>query len=105
MFIAAVFLSQLIPLAQADPATPKTHTVNIKDLLFTPSDLSVNIGDRIIWVNKDLIPHTATAKSDVWDSGEITTGNSWQTDLAKAGIINYICAYHPSMTARITVID
>ena len=39
-----------------------SYTVTIENLQFSPAELKVHRGDRVIWVNKDFFPHTATAK-------------------------------------------
>jgi len=38
---------------------------------FNPAELTVHRGDRVVWVSKDLFPHTATAKDKTFDSGTI----------------------------------
>ena len=41
---------------------PVTHTVTIDATRYHAGRLTVHVGDTVVWVNKDLIPHTATAK-------------------------------------------
>ena len=33
-------------------AQPKTHTVTIEAVKFTPETIEVNAGDTVIWINK-----------------------------------------------------
>ena len=40
-----------------------THTVVIEGSRFSPSALTVKAGDSVMWLNKDLFPHTATARA------------------------------------------
>ena len=54
-----------------------THTVTMENLQFSPAELTVNRGDRIVWVNKDLFPHTATADGKAFDSQGIAANASW----------------------------
>jgi len=63
----------------------------------------VRVGDSVVWVNKDLIPHTATSKAAKFDSGVVVAGNSWKTTLATRGTYGYVCSFHPTMTGTITV--
>lgn len=49
----------------------KTHIVTIEGLRFNPPSLTVDRGDRIVWVNKDLFPHTVTAEGKDFDSHDI----------------------------------
>ena len=41
---------------------PVTHTVTIDATSYQPAKLTIAPGDSVLWVNKDVIPHTATAK-------------------------------------------
>lgn len=87
------------------PAAAETHTVVIENMRFTPDTLTVRRGDRVVWRNHDLVPHTATAATTpkVFDSGSIEPGKSWSTTLRKAGSVPYVCMFHPGMAATLTV--
>jgi len=76
--------------------------VTIDGAKFSPADLTVNSGDRIVWVNKDILAHTATAKGGAFDSKILQPGQSW-TFVAKAtGAFPYTCIFHP-MNGTLTV--
>lgn len=81
---------------------PKTHTITIEGTSFQPDRLTVAEGDSIVWVNKDPFPHTATA-SGTFDSGSIDPEKSWKFLAGKKGTFDYICTFHPTMKARLTV--
>ncbi|MDF3857495.1 cupredoxin family copper-binding protein [Achromobacter denitrificans] len=85
--------------AADDPpgARAASHTVTIEGMQFTPAALSVRRGDKVTWVNKDLVPHTATALSRAFDSGAIAGGASWTYTVGEAGTIAYTCLFHPTM--------
>lgn len=81
-----------------------THTVTIVDATrFEPAALTVKPGDTIVWVNKDVLPHTATSKAGGFDSGAIAPGKSWKLTVEKSGKFPYICTYHPTMKGTLTV--
>jgi plastocyanin len=80
-----------------------THTVVIEAVRFDPSDLNVNIGDTIVWINRDPFPHTVTAVGRQFDSHEIAPGKSWKYLARKAGVFAYACALHPTMLATLRV--
>jgi plastocyanin len=88
--------------AQSKPR-PRTHTVTIAEMRFTPETLSIASGDLIVWVNKDLVPHTATSKEAGFDSRTIEPGASWSVRLRKAGKFAYVCTLHPTMKAALQV--
>lgn len=79
------------------------HDVTIVDFSFMPSSLTISAGDTVRWTNQDAAPHTATSDNGVWDSGTLTTGNSYMRAFDDAGDFPYHCTIHPSMMASITV--
>jgi len=88
--------------ADAADAAPRTHVVVIDGMRFVPESLSVRRGDRVVWRNRDLVPHTATA-SKVFDSGSIAASASWSTVLRQRGTLAYVCSVHPTMTGTLKV--
>jgi len=90
--------------AATKPATrPTEHSVVIENMQFNPPQLTVHRGDRIVWVNKDLFPHTATAVSKTFDSGSIAAGGSWSWVARSSGEFAYGCTFHPTMKGAIKV--
>ena len=43
----------------ADPV-PQRHVVEIRGMAFHPEALEVRRGDTVVWINRDMVPHTAT---------------------------------------------
>jgi plastocyanin len=75
---------------------PATHTVTIDGAQFTPATLTVKAGDTVVWVNKDILAHTATAeKKGAVDSKVIQPGKSWKFVARTKGEFPYTCAFHP----------
>lgn len=89
--------------AAGDHPEPKVHTVTIEGMRFLPEELTVARGDAIVWINKDLVPHTATSAAGKFDSKEIPAGKSWRLTIRKAGNFAYICTFHPTMKAVVQV--
>ena len=83
-------------------ATAATHTVKIEGMKFVPATLTVKRGDKVVWQNDDMVPHTATAKG-TFDSGNIAMGKSWSHAMKKAGRFDYVCTFHPGMKAVVVV--
>ena len=80
-----------------------TYTVTIENMQFSPAELTVRRGDRIVWVNKDLFQHTATAKDKTFDSRSIEANGSWTFNADKVGDYPYTCTFHPTMNGEIHV--
>jgi len=84
---------------------PATHTVTIDGAQFSPATLTVKAGDTVVWVNKDLLAHTATETHTTkggFDSKVIQPGKSWRYVARKKGEFPYTCAFHP-MNGRLIV--
>ncbi len=84
------------------PAFAKNITVTIENLSFKPADIKAKVGDTIVWVNKDIVDHTATARDKSFDVIQ-PAKNSVSQSLTKAGTFDYYCRYHPNMTGRLVV--
>ncbi|WP_448166726.1 cupredoxin domain-containing protein [Burkholderia ambifaria] len=83
-------------------AAATTHRITIEGMRFNPASVTVARGDTIVWVNKDLVAHTATA-AGLFDSHEIQPDASWTYVANTPGRYAYICTFHPTMKATLTV--
>jgi plastocyanin len=103
-FSAVVLAVLFTSIGQAAvPAGTRKHTVIIEGTRFQPESLTVKAGDTIVWVNKDLFPHTATASNSTFDSQVIPAGASWKYVAKKKGEFAYGCLFHPTMKADLLV--
>ncbi len=85
-------------------ASPGGTDVDIVDFVFTPKALTVSVGDTVTFTNADNAVHTATGRgTDVVDSPDIRTDETYEVTLAEAGSYEYFCKFHPFMTGTITV--
>ena len=88
----------------SEPRTrPSVRQVIIREMRYEPVELTVAVGDTVEWVNRDLVPHTATAQSREWDSGGIEADASWRTTVRTRGPLPYACLFHPGMQATLMV--
>ena len=79
----------------------KEHVVEIEGSQFNPAALKVKVGDTITWLNKDIVPHTATAKDASWDTG-LMAMNARQSVVVTAEMhLDYYCRFHPMMIGEI----
>ena len=100
---AATSLSSLCGGAARAASASKNHHVEIKGLVFVPGRLAVKPGDKITWINRDIVIHTATAKDGSWDTGSLENGASHTLTVTEGMSGSYFCEFHPSMTAEIFV--
>ena len=86
------------------PVEAKTWTVKIAGMRFDPATVTVARGDTVVWVNEDLVPHSATsAVAGRFDSHAIAPGASWRYEAATPGRYPYACTFHPTMQATLIV--
>lgn len=83
-------------------SAPEIHTVEIRAMGFHPTELRVRPGDSVVWINRDVVPHTATASDSAWTSPPLDRGERWGM-LASAGDGHYTCVFHPVMEARLMI--
>ena len=82
---------------------PGRHVVEITQFRFEPDTLRVAVGDTIVWVNRDAVPHTATAREAGWDSGSMRANATWMHVAGTSGEAAYVCTIHPTMLGWIVV--
>lgn len=81
---------------------PTTHTVEIRGMEFHPAVLTAAVGDTIVWTNRDIVPHTATASGPTkWDTGQLTQGQVGRYVARRAGVMAYSCTFHPTMHGKL----
>jgi len=78
--------------------------VQIQSFSFSPSILTVKVGDTVTWTNLDSAPHTVTSDSGTeLNSQNLDREGIYSHEFTVAGTYEYHCAYHPSMKAKIIV--
>ena len=85
-------------------ASAKTWTVKIANMRFAPASLTVERDDTIVWVNEDVVAHTATSSAaGGFDSQSIAPGGQWRYQAKAPGRYPYACSFHPTMQATLIV--
>lgn len=104
LLLLASMIASGASISAAERQSP-SHTliVTIEGMQYNPQELTVRRGDRVVWVNKDLFPHTVTAATKAFDSGSIAPNASWSYVTRKPGEYSYSCTFHPTMKGKLTV--
>ena len=74
-----------------------TVTVEIANLEFKPAKIEVKLGDTVIFINRDIVPHTATADDKSWDTGLIAKDESQTIEIVSDMTLTFFCLFHPNM--------
>ena len=96
---AALALPVLATAARAQT----THTVTIKNMAFSPANLTISAGDTVTWVNEDRMRHSAEDLNGAFDTGLLANGQSASLTFSGAGSFNYRCGPHANMRGSITI--
>ena len=91
-----------LALTAAAPAWAGTIEVTIKQLVFSPAQISAKPGDKIEWMNQDFVAHTATARDKSFDV-QIPANGKGSFTVSKTGTFDYFCRFHPMMKGQIQV--
>jgi glucose/arabinose dehydrogenase/plastocyanin len=87
-----------------------TVDVQIRNFSFSPKDVTVNVGDTVVWTQFDAVNHTVTSgtacSSDgTFNSGFLSSGQTFSYTFATAGSFPYFCIPHclSGMVGSVTV--
>lgn len=103
LLLVAGAVALLSDCSSRGPIKPTLHRVTIRGFKFDPDSLSIAAGDTVEWLNKDIVPHTSTARSSHWDSQSIQPNDSWRVALTIRGSEPYGCQLHLTMKAKLVV--
>jgi plastocyanin len=86
------------------PAAVHTDAVTIKNYAFGPKSITVKVGTKVTWTNKDSFAHaikdTATGQTGAQN---IDPNASYSHTYTTAGTYPYVCAIHANMHGTVTV--
>jgi plastocyanin len=80
--------------------SPGQNEIWLEYKLFKPAQLTVSPGTTVTFTNKDNANHSVTNINGLFDSGKISSGNSWEHTFDKPGTYSFYCNYHSSVTAE-----
>lgn len=101
--IAVLFASALSTIA--GPAFAEDFTVRQKDSVFDPAELTIHVGDKVIFLNDDNRTHNAfsTAPGDTFDTKAQRPGAQAEVTFSTPGTVEVLCAIHVKMKMTIHV--
>ena len=112
-FTAAAFLllafgllmsSHLTSAASQPSESGNKYQINIDNFSFTPTTLTVPVGAKVTWTNKDDVPHTIVSNNNAFPhSPALDTDESFSHAFTKAGTYEYYCSVHPKMLGKVVV--
>ena len=93
---------KIVVQAQLTVSAPDNVETVIQGFAFVGT-ITAKVGQQIVWINNDEVPHTVTSDTGLWDSGDIQPGMTYTLTLDKPGTFSYHCAHHSYMQGVIKV--
>ena len=87
--------------AQSTTQVAEKNIVTIHEFKFNPSEITIQKGETITWVNEDSVTHTVTGT--VINSGLLEKGKSFKQTFNETGAFDYGCTPHPYMKGKVIV--
>lgn len=81
---------------------PVSHEITMRSSSFGPRDLTLLVGDTVVWHNVDIVRHNAVRR-ELFDTGELKPGEKYRWVPADTGSYRYQCTIHQRMRGRLTV--
>ena len=78
----------------------------MRSLYFNPVEVHAHVGETVIWVNEEPVPHNVTYVSGPRfrsSQRKMNRGARFSLRLTEPGTIHYYCTIHPWMKATIVV--
>jgi plastocyanin len=98
--LAAAAWALLLTSAPA-AAAPRSYTIVVDKMKFGTLPTTVRAGDIILWDNRDMFRHSATAKG-AFDI-DLPAGKVVKVKMKRDGTFAFICKYHPGMKGVLKV--
>jgi plastocyanin len=101
------------PAPTTSPGSPLTVTIpsgaaeqTITEF-YSPSSISINVSDSVLWQNSDIGFHTVTSgkgsPDGLFDSGLFGPSETFSQTFSSSGTFDYFCVVHPWMTGKVVV--
>ena len=92
---------------EAEPSgnAARSAKVEIEDFAYKPDPVTVEEGGKVIWLNRDSAPHTATAEDGSFDTGTLEEGKLKSETFKEPGTYAYVCSIHPQMHGTVEVVE
>jgi plastocyanin len=81
----------------------QSAAVTIENIAYSPANITVSVGTTVTWTNKDPVIHTVTSDTGLFDSGDISQGNTFNYTFNDKGTFAYHCTIHATMHGTVTV--
>ena len=101
--VIVLALAMVASFAAARGASAEEATIHIDNFTFAPAELTIAAGTKVIWLNRDDIPHVVAEKDGAFRSPALDTDDEYERVFTTPGTVEYFCSLHPHMVGRIVI--
>src|SRR4051812_3549416 len=103
--VLVLFLSVVAFVVGSSSAGAAPHQVTIDGFAFTPSAMTIGLGDTVTWTNMQDTTHTVTSNQGFWPEPHLAQNDTFTPPGAfkNAGGYAYRCTIHQGMTGIVRV--
>lgn len=83
----------------------RAEKVEIVEFAYDPDPVTIEAGGKVIWINRDSAPHTATADDGSFDTETLEEGKLKSESFKEPGTYSYFCEIHPTMKGTVEVVE
>jgi len=101
--IGSISVDVIIPTGTTVPGCEETNDC------YLPNNISIHVGDTVIWRNTDTAAHTVTSGNptdgpdEIFDSSLFMAGATFEVTFDDSGNYDYFCMVHPWMQGNVKV--
>jgi plastocyanin len=70
---------------------------------YNPATITVTAGTTVTWTNKDDVTHSVTSDTGLFESGDLSKGDSFKYTFSAQGTYDYHCRFHGAMIGKVIV--
>ena len=98
IFLITSYAQPVVKEILIGPDTPKDW-----DDTYKPDNITINKGDKIMWLNKDFGIHTITENQGLFSSEDLRPDETFEHTFETVGTYDYHCKLHTEMVGIIVV--
>jgi plastocyanin len=99
----AAAVAFVVPVVHSAESAGRTVELDIAKFAFSPKEITITPGTRVIWTNHDEAPHTVSSNDKSFGSKGLDSDDKFEHLFDREGDFGYICTVHPFMTGVVHV--
>jgi plastocyanin len=101
--VLAAFAVLPATLSSRESVGQTTFTIKIENFTYNPNPVAVPAGTRVIWINRDVVPHDVISDDQSFKSKLLEKDEQFTHVFSKPGTYHYKCSLHARMSANVIV--